>query len=180
MRLVVVIGMISIVISFVLCGCKIYSWKVLENSEFPDQANPAELDTDVLEKYTVGNVIVHPRILYMDGEMTTQQLFVVFFSRTNTSKVAIKNVTMWINENELEYGDSLIDVPASDWSLYSRSKKFYVCSIGGTAINYPKEKLLKNGVQLSLTISVENENGKAYEKQINAEFVPKKRAVIGR
>jgi hypothetical protein len=156
----------------------VYSWTVLENPEFPDATLPKDMKRAIMDKYTVGDVIVHPRIAYADGAMTTQRLVMVFFSNTNTATVTVKALTLTVNEVILEYGDRFIDASVSDWKSYQVNKPFYVCGIHGDPIDHPKAELIKNKVKLSLTISVKDKSGKAAEKTIEADFLPKKRSYM--
>ena len=107
---------LSIIFLFiVVIGCRLYSWKVLENPEFPEAMLPTDLKPDILKKYTVGEVTVHPRIVYTDGNMTKQKLFIVFFSKTNSRTVSIKALSLSVDDVELKYGDHLISKMPSEW-----------------------------------------------------------------
>jgi hypothetical protein len=150
----------------------------LENPEYPDAMRPADLSGDLLNKYSVGHVIVHPRIVYTDGAMTTQNLFVVFFSQTNTSEVAVKALTVFVNGKKLEYGEQIIDDPVPSWELYPINGPFYAGSISGEPIACPKVEMTKARVDVSLIVLVKDESGKVTEKKIDAYFVPKKRSYL--
>ena len=151
---------------------------VLENPEFPDNLHPKELDADLLKKYSVGEVIVHPRISYMDGAQTIFMLFPVFLSKANTPVVLIKTVTLKVNGVELEYGEQIINGSSSEWRLAPINEPFYVSSISGGPIDRPKEEMIKARVDVSLEVSVKEENGKVTEKIIDVYFLPKKRAFL--
>ena len=133
-------------------GCQLYSMVVLENPEFPDAMPPTELDTDLLKKYTVGEVIVHPHIYPADSTQTTYKLRALFFSKTNTSVVSIKTVTLSVNGTKLEYGKQLINGLTSDWEQYPVNKPFYVCGISGEPIDRPKVEMVKARVDVSLGV----------------------------
>ena len=92
----------------IFSGCRLYSMIVLENPEFPDAMLPTDIDADLLKKYTVEGVIVHPRIHYADSAQTTYKLLAVFFSKTNTPVVSIKTLTISVNNTKLEYGKQII------------------------------------------------------------------------
>jgi hypothetical protein len=151
---------------------------VLENPEFPDDTRPANLSKQLKEKYAVGDVIVHPRIVYADGAMTTQETFVVFFSKADTSEVSIKSLTLFVGGEELEYGQRMAESKPSPWEMYPVNDPFYVCSISGEPIDRPKVKMLEVRVDVSLVVSVKDESGKVTEKQIDVYFLPKKRSYL--
>ncbi len=159
-------------------GCRFYAWMVLENPEFPDAMLPTKLKLKILKKYTVGDVIVHPRISHTDGSQTAAELFVVCFSETNSSIVAIESVVVFIDDVELDYGDQITRESMSIWESYSTDKSFYVSSISGKALDCSKEKITKAKVDVSLLISVKGADGKITEKQIDTYFVPKKRSYL--
>ena len=167
-----------LLVFFIFSGCRLYSWVVLENPEFPDAMLPIDLDANLLKKYSVGDVIVHPRILYTDGTQTTQGVFVMFFSRTNTSVASIKALTLYVNRAELEYGKQIVSDSASGWELYPANNPFYVCSIDGAPIELSKPEIVKGKVNLFLTVLVKKENGKVIEKKIESCFLPKKRSYL--
>ena len=162
----------------IFTGCRLYSMIVLENPEFPDAMLPTEMDADLLKKYTVGGVIVHPRIHYADSAQTTYKLLAVFFSKTNTPVVSIKTLTLSVSGTKLEYRKQIIGALISDWELYPANKPFYVCSISGEPIDRPKEEMVKSRVNVSLQVSVEEESGRVTEKKIDAYFLPKKRSYL--
>ena len=163
---------------FIFSGCRLYSMVVLENPEFLDAMLPTDLDADLLNKYTVGGVTVHPRIHYADSAQTTYKLLAVFFSKTNTPVVSIKTLTISVSGTKLKYGKQIISALISDWELYPANKPFYVCSISGESIDRPKEEMVNSRVNVSLKVSVEEESGKVTVKKIEAYFLPKKRSYL--
>lgn len=43
-------------------GCRVYTIVDLDNPEFPCELKPMDLSEELLEKYSVGDVIVEPQI----------------------------------------------------------------------------------------------------------------------
>jgi len=170
--------MFCVYVIVIFSGCQRYSMIVFENPEFPDTMLPTKMDADLLKKYTVGGVIIHPRIHYADSTQTTYKLLAIFFSKTNTPVVLIKTLTISINGTKLEYGKQIIGELTSDWDMYSENKPFYVSSISGEPIDRQKEEIVKARVVVSLIVSVEEDNGKITEKKINVYFLPKKRSYL--
>lgn len=177
MKMILTVSLMFLVF-VIFSGCRLYSMIVLENPEFPDAMLPTEMDADLLKKYTVGGVIVHPRIHYADSAQTTYKLLAVFFSKTNTPVVSIKTLTVSVSGTKLEYGKQIISELISDWELYPANKPFYVCSISGEPINRPKEEMVKARVNVSLEVLVEEKSGKVTKKKIDVCFLPKKRSYL--
>jgi hypothetical protein len=162
----------------IFCSCKVHSWMVLENPEFPDAMLPTQLEPDILNKYSVGEVIVHPRILYVDGAMTAQRLVVVFFSKKDTEEVSIKGLVLSVNGVKLKYGNEIVNASTSSWELYPANKPFYVCGIHGEPIDRQKKELIKARIDVSIEVSVKETGGDVIEKKINANFIPQKRSYL--
>lgn len=175
MKMLLITGMVFLGIVF--CGCQVSSMTVLENPEFPDAMIPVNMNPRLLEKYAVGQVIVHPRIHYADSTQTKYKLLAVFFSRTNTAIVSIKSITIRVNGEKVEYGKQLLSESISDWKLYPANKPFYACSISGDPIDRSKEAMLKKRVDVLLEILVEEES-EITTKKIAAYFLPKKRSYL--
>jgi len=169
-----------IILFFILLfsGCRLYSWIVFENPEFPDNYLPTDLSPKLLEKYTVADVVVHPRIQSTDGTQTNQGIFVVFFSKTDTSVATIKALKLFVNGAELEYGEKIIGVSASAWKQIPENKPYYSCIIVGDPIKFEwkKTEIAKCKVDLHLTILVKDIAGNNVTKMIQCSFIPKKRS----
>ncbi|MFC1510046.1 hypothetical protein ACFL49_00080 [Candidatus Omnitrophota bacterium] len=162
----------------ICCGCQVYSMVVLENPEFPDSLLPTKLSDNLQNKYSLGEVTVHPRINYADSDQKTFKLFIVFFSKTNSPVVSIKALTVSVNGKKLEYGKEIIGKSGSAWKLYPANKPFYASHISGAAINLSKKEMVESKVNLSLNVSVKKDNGKVVEKKIEAYFLSKKKSYI--
>lgn len=167
-------------VALALWGCRHHSTIDLDNPEFPRyKVRPGDLSGKLLEKYSVGNVIVEPRIWFshqtVKNPEKTYHFGVLFFSRTNTSSAVVSSVSVLLNGKELSYGSELIRHPATDWKLSPKDPTFYICSVEGKPIDRPETSLLKARVEVSLVVEVENRGGEVTEKQIDAYFVPKKR-----
>lgn len=159
-------------------GCHVYSMVVLENQDFPDTVSPKDASPKILDKYSVGDVIVWPRIFFFDGRQTKYQLDIAFYSKATSSSVSIKSLDLKVNDERLEYGDEMVDAPASGWSTGVSIEPFYVCGIAGGPIDRPKSEMVESEVDVSLLVVVKGENGLMAEKRISSHFLPKKRSFI--
>lgn len=164
--------------SLFIYGCKAYSWMVLENPEFPDATRPSDIPKEVKEKYSVANVIVHPRIVYTDGSQTTQEVFVAFFSKTNTTTVSIISLDLAVDAERLEYGQRITAQEPSPWEMYPANTPFYVCSASGGPIAQTKGVMIKSHVDVSLVVVAIDEAGQMTRKKIVSRFVSRKRAYL--
>ena len=160
-----------------LSACRIHSMINLENPEFPPTLRLEDLSGELLEKYSVGNVIVQP-LLRHDQMEVSYYLTVLFASTTNSMIVSVKEIALLVNGEEIIYGEEMLGKWASDWALYPLRKPFYVLSIRGISIDPPKVDMVKARVDVSLMVSVKDESGKVLEKQIDTYFVPKKRSYL--
>jgi len=160
-----------------ISACRIYSIVDLANPEFPLELNPSDLSEKVLEKYTVGNVIVEPQIRH--GVHHGQYKLTVLYSSESTAvSASIDKVSVLVNSKEISYGDELLGKRCLEWQLYSENEPRYVCSISGATIDPPELDMTKVRVDVSLMVSVQDENGHTTEKQIDVYFVPKKRSYL--
>jgi len=168
------ITIISILIALTtVSSCRIYSWFVLENPEFPDRMLPTELEPDILDKYTVGNVIVQPRVIYNDGAMKTQKVFILFFSKEIKSKVSIKTFSLSCDGVEMQKSKNTDSYTISDWEYYKGNAPFYVCFISSDSF-----ETLKDAAHLFLIVTVTENSGNIIEKKIDTDFELRKRAYL--
>lgn len=160
----------------VVGGCKMHSMVVMENSDFPDDADPTDIRPEIFDKYSVGSVIVHPRIVYANSEQTLFKPFIVFFSKSNDVDVNVDNLTLHMNGEKIcDYRG--IKGPVSEWSAYEPNDLFYVCYIAGAPIETPKATMVKNGVEMLLDIS-SRDGGKVFNKRIESAHVAGKRSFL--
>jgi len=156
MKLVLMICLLFL--GLVFSACRVYTIVDLDNPEFPRELKPADLSGELLDKYSVGDVIVEPRLWHADGFQTNYAPFILFFSETNTSVAFISSVCVSVDGKQLEHDVDLCGKQSSDWKLQEGNKPFYVCYIEGTAIERPKVEMTKARVDVSLVVSVKDVN----------------------
>jgi hypothetical protein len=167
-------------VSFAFGAARLFPTIDLDNPEFPYfKVRPGDLSGELLEKYSVGNVIVEPRIWFshqtVSNPVKTYHLGVYFFSKTNTSSAVVKSVSVSLNDEELPYGKELVASSPKDWRPYAKDETFYICSVEGEPIDQPETILLKAKVDVSLLVEVTNESGEVTRKSIEVNFMPKRR-----
>ena len=179
MRVLFIVCFLGLLV-LALGGCRFHSTIDLDNPEFPRyKIRPWDLSEKLLEKYSVGNVIVEPRIWFshqtVKNPVKTYHLGVLFFSKTNTSSAVVSSVSVLLNGKEFPYGNELIGRPSTDWKVSPEDSTFYIRSVEGEPIDQPETSLLKARVDVSLVVEVMDKRGEATKKQIDTYFVPKKR-----
>jgi len=159
-------------------GCDVYSIVDLENPDFGDKVSPLKFSREALEKYSVGDVVVRPRLIFFDPEQTKYYLHVSFYSKSISTDVSVKSVELKVNSQEIEYGNEMIGAPASDWASGQLIEPFYSCDIVGSPIDRPLSEMVDSYVDVSLLVATRREDGSVSEKVISARFLPKKRSYI--
>lgn len=172
-------GLALLVVCFSVLGCRIYSWMILENPEFPKTLVPSEFTGDLLDKYSVSGVIVEPRFWHVDGNQTNYQLVVMFHSEETNLNVRVESASVMLDDESLSDGAVLINQQPTPWKLYESNDPFYTSRVKGAPIERPKAELVKSvQVDVSLTVAVTDEDGSVTRKQIDCHFLPKKRSYL--
>ncbi|MCZ7591312.1 MAG: hypothetical protein M5U15_03775 [Kiritimatiellae bacterium] len=164
-------------ISF-LVGCRIYSMVAFENREFPSDVRPSTISSAIAEKYSVGDVIIQPRIIHADPAQTSYKLAILFFSKTTNETVSISSVSIFIDGNKLEYGEGLIGQVPSPWKMYSANHPFFASSVSGEPMVFPPKNGNVSRIDMKITVLIKQGGNNATAKIIDASFVPKKKSFI--
>lgn len=161
------------VVLAIVAGCVTKSLELLENPEFPQDRDPTTLDSGLLEKYSVGDVIVRPR-MYKPGP-GDYSLMVVFFSKSNTRDPSVDHVAIRVDGEPVDYDFPLGTSARDGWYGPHPREPYWISGVEGPVVTPPDGIELKNArVDLSLEVSLPEEDGKTLRKRIECHFVPYK------
>lgn len=161
----------------VLCGCGVYSVVDLQNPEYPDDLLPSAVTGKLLEKYSVGDVIVTPHMFQgvtQEGEFA---LMVMFASKNKLCVPRVDNVEIAVNGVHVDYTFPLGASANGEWKT-NPYDPFFVCGPVGPIIAPPGVVMAKSRVDLSLSVSVEDKIGVMTSKRIDCYFIPHKRFYV--
>ena len=168
-----VLSLAVCVVLAMVAGCATKSLELLENPEFPQGSDLSTLDSGLLEKYSVGDVIVRPR-MHKPGP-GQYSLMVVFFSKSNARDPSVDHVALRVNGEPVDYDFPLGTAARDGWYGLSYHKPYLVSGVEGPVITPPDGIELKDArVDLSLDVSLPAENGETLRKRIECHFVPYK------
>ncbi len=156
-------------------GC-IASIMVLENPEWRQGVLLADVAPDMLEKHTVGDVVVLPGAWFRDNSMAEIKLVVGFHSVSSTSVISIKTLIVSIAGKKLDYGEPISPTKATDWEPTMPAPFPYLCETRVLTVRPPPGEMPKSRLDVSLVAVVREERGKETEKTIEAYFLPEKRS----
>ena len=176
---VLLYGFALLVIGLSMLGCRIYSWMILENPEFPEALTLSDVTGELLEKYSVNGVIVEPGFWHVDGNQTNYQLVIMFHCESTNLEVRVESASVILDGETLSDGSALVAQQLAPWKLYENNDPFYNSLVKGAPIARSKAELVKSvRVDVSLTVAVTDEHGEITRKQIDSYFVPKKRSYM--
>ena len=177
MRKAILLSVIFPAASVLVGGC-IASMMVLENPEWRDGVLVPDMDPDLLEKYTVGDVVVHPVAYFQDDTMARIHLSFGFHSKADTSVISVKSLTVSIGGEELDYGEPISPTRESDWKVSMPPPLPYLCGTRRLTVEAPPGEMPRSRVEFSLVVSVREESGKVTKKKIEAYFLAEKRSSL--
>ena len=176
MRRAVLACMVYLAASVSFGGC-VASIMVLENPEWRQGVLIPDIDPDVIEKFTVGDVLVYPAASFTDNAMTRITISFVFSSTADTSLISVKEVTVSIGGEELDYGEPInpTEESALSFASYMPPPHSYLVETRVLTVEPPPGKMPGSRVSFSVVVSVREENGKVTEKKIEGHFLAEKR-----
>lgn len=166
--------------SILFSACQVHSIVDLDNPEFPDTLSVGALSGSLLRKYSIEDVIIRPRIEHGSSQ-TDYKIVVQCFSKTNTTAVSIKTVSVLINgKRTLCDGDVFVSgIWSTDWNFYQENRPYSIISFWSDyTVVLTSSEVEKTRVDVSIVILVKKDCGRISERIFCASFIPKKRSYL--
>lgn len=155
-------------------GCVSQPPEQLDNPEFPQRQGLGSVGGDVLEKYSVGDVVVRPRMVRRaPGKY---MLVIGFCSKDGDRSPSVGSVEVAVDGVPVEYDFPPGTPPAGKW--YGRRQldnPSWWCWVEGPEIVPPEGVAMKDArVDVAVVVSMPDGEGGEAKKRIECFFVPYK------